>query len=94
VNCEEIEKDSPGNVSQPATAPPQEHFLTASTNTPPGTEINYQHVESILLTKLQGAVSVLQETSSTDITIHQCQVIKACSEALLAIRKLTNAPTQ
>ena len=87
VNCEEIEKDYT-SVSEPQQTVSQGHLLTPGDNNHLKVEMNYQHAECVLLTKLQDAVSALQESNCVEITIHQCQVIKACSEALMAIRKL------
>lgn len=90
MNCEEIEKDYTSNTSAS-----QQATVLAAANPSFKPDINFQHVESVLLTKLQAAVSTLEETNSIETTVHQCQVIKACSEALLAIRQLTtDTPTQ
>ena len=87
VNCEETEKEP---TSQPA-AGSQEHLVASNQSRSAKVEINYEQVECVLLTKLQTAVLTLQETNSSEMTIHQCHVITACSEAILAIRKLTAA---
>ena len=89
VNCEETEKE-PTSTSQQR----QEHLVASdSQSCNPKVDINYEQVECVLLTKLQAAVLTLQEANSSEITIHQCHVITACSEAILAIRKLTGADT-
>lgn len=86
MNCEEIEKD-PTSLS--VSQPPQGHFITPTNHPSSRIEINYEQVKCILLAKLQAAVTTLQETNSTEIIIHQCQLIKACAEALLAVSRLT-----
>lgn len=96
VNCEEIEKDQT-RPSEPITQPPEhtEHFnVTADINHPTACRVNvdYKSIENVLLAKLQAAVMALQETNSTEVIIQQCQVIKACSEAVMAVRRLTIAP--
>ena len=87
MNCEEIEKEP--SVSSESISHPPQHFSAVTQNIKPCTiNINYENIENVLLSKLQAAVISLQETNSTEITIHQCQVIKACSEAVLAVRRL------
>ena len=78
-------------MSVRSQAPP-EHSIAQNQNINP-LEIDYGQVECVLVTKLQAAVSTLQQTNSSEITIHQCQVITACAEALLALRKLSAADT-
>lgn len=87
VNCEEIEKD-PSVVSSESMSQhrPAQHSTEPCTIT----DVTFESIENVLLSKLQAAVVTLQETNSSEITIHQCQVIKACSEAVLAVRRLTS----
>lgn len=86
MNCEETEKEP---TSQPAGS--QEHLVASNESRITKVDIDYEQVECVLLTKLQAAVLALQETNSSEMTIHQCHVITACSEAILAVRKLTAA---
>ena len=93
VNCEEIEKE-PTGTSSSVSQQRQRHLAASNQSlTHCKVEINYEQVECVLLTKLQAAVMTLQEASSTENTIQQCHVITACSEAILAIKKLTAANT-
>jgi len=84
VNCEETEKVSSTQQSQMGSN--QAVIPSLRPNIP---KVNFEQVECVLLTKLQAAASILQETNSTDIIINHCHVITACSEAILAVRKLT-----
>ena len=88
VNCEEAEK-----VPSAQQCQVNSNQVVNPGLRPDVPKVNLEQVECVLLTKLHAAASVLQETNSTDITIHHCHVITACSEAILAVRKLSATAT-
>ena len=90
VNCEEIEKET---SAPPSSSRAQQQELLVAGSPSCKVAVDYQQVQCVLLTKLQSAVSMVQETNMTEVVIQQCHVIKACAEAIVAIRALKDTPT-